>query len=52
MLLVANVPVKLILNQLGTPREVLWLFGLGIICFVISELFWRFSMRRYASASA
>jgi ABC-2 type transport system permease protein len=52
MLLVVNVPVKLLLNRLGSPREMLWLLGLGVVCFVVSELFWRFSMRHYTSASA
>ena len=51
MLLVANVPVKLLLN-LGSPREIFWLLGMSVVCFVVSELFWRFSMRHYASASA
>jgi ABC-2 type transport system permease protein len=51
MLLVANVPVKVLL-RLGSPREMLWLLGMGVVCFVVSELFWRFSMRHYASASA
>jgi ABC-2 type transport system permease protein len=52
MLLVANVPVKLLLNQLASPREMLLLLGLGVVCFVLSEIFWRLSMRHYASASA
>ncbi len=52
MLLVANVPVKLLLNRLESPREMLLLLGLGVVCFVVSEIFWRFSMRHYASASA
>jgi ABC-2 type transport system permease protein len=52
MLLVVNVPVKLLLNRLESPREMLWLLGMGAVCFVISELFWRFSMRHYTSASA
>jgi ABC-type uncharacterized transport system permease subunit len=30
----------------------LFLLGLGVVCFVVSELFWRFSMRHYTSASA
>jgi ABC-2 type transport system permease protein len=51
MLLVANVPVKLLL-RLASPGEMLWLLGMVVICFVASELFWRFSMRHYASASA
>lgn len=52
MLLVVNVPVKLLLNRLESPKEMLLLAGLGVICFIASELFWRFSMRRYTSASA
>jgi ABC-2 type transport system permease protein len=52
MLLVANVPVKLLINRLGSPLDLLWLLGMGLVCFVISEIFWRFSMRHYASASA
>ncbi|HZM01684.1 MAG TPA: ABC-2 family transporter protein [Candidatus Saccharimonadales bacterium] len=52
MLLVANVPVKLLLNRLNSPREMLWLLGMGAVCFVVSEVFWRFSLRRYTSASA
>ena len=51
MLLVANVPVKLLL-RLVSPGEMLWLLGMVLICFVASELFWRLSMRHYASASA
>jgi len=52
MLLVVNVPVKLLLNRLESPREMLLLLGLGVVCFVVSEIFWRLSMRHYASASA
>jgi ABC-2 type transport system permease protein len=52
MLLVVNVPVKLLLNRLDSPREMLLLLGIGVLCFVASELFWRFSMRHYTSASA
>jgi len=52
MLLVVNVPVKLLLNRLGSPLEMLWLLLVGGVCFVASELFWRFSMRHYTSASS
>jgi ABC-2 type transport system permease protein len=52
MLLVVNVPVKLLLNRLASPLEMLLLIGMGLVCFVVSELFWRFSMRHYASASS
>jgi ABC-2 type transport system permease protein len=51
MLLVANVPVKMLL-RLGSPREMLWLLGMVVVCVVVSELFWRLSIRHYASASA
>src|SRR5580658_4035924 len=50
MLLVANVPAKLLLNQLQSPGPMLLLVGMGCVCFFLSELFWRFSLRRYASA--
>jgi ABC-2 type transport system permease protein len=52
MLLVANVPAKLLLNTLQSPGSMLLLVGMGGGCFVLSELFWRFSLRRYTSASA
>src|SRR5580658_4632826 len=52
MLLVANVPAKLLLNQLQSPGPMLLLVGMGVVCFILSELFWRFSLRRYTSASA
>lgn len=51
MLLVANVPVKVLL-QLGSPREMLWLFGMVGVCFTLSEVMWRVSLRHYSSASA
>jgi ABC-type uncharacterized transport system permease subunit len=49
---VANVPAKLLLNQLQSPGPMLLLAGMGVACFFISELFWRFSLRHYTSASA
>jgi ABC-2 type transport system permease protein len=52
MLLVSNVPVKVLLNRLDSPREMLWLLGMGVVCFAMSEFFWRFSLRHYTSASA
>jgi ABC-2 type transport system permease protein len=52
MLLVANVPAKLLLNKLQSPGSMLLLAGMGVVCFVLSELFWRFSLRHYTSASA
>jgi ABC-2 type transport system permease protein len=52
MLLVANVPAKLLLNKLQSPASMLLLVGMGCACFFVSELFWRFSLRHYTSASA
>ena len=52
MLLVANVPAKLLLIKLQSPGSMLLLAGMACACFVLSELFWRFSLRHYTSASA
>jgi ABC-2 type transport system permease protein len=52
MLLVVNVPVRVLLNRLTSPGQMFLLLGAGCICFVLSELFWRFSIRHYTSASA
>lgn len=52
MLLVANVPVKLLAEKLGSPLELALLVGMTVICFVVSEAVWRFSLRRYTSASS
>jgi ABC-2 type transport system permease protein len=52
MLLVVNVPVQVLLNRLTSPGPLFLLLGAGCVCFVISELFWRFSVRHYTSASA
>jgi len=52
MLLVSNVPVKLLVNRLDAPSQMLWLLVMTGVCFAASELFWRFSIRRYTSASA
>ena len=52
MLLVANVPVKLLVQKLSSPLEMLLLFSLSLVCFSVSEGVWRFSLRRYTSASS
>ncbi|HWD21389.1 MAG TPA: ABC-2 family transporter protein [Verrucomicrobiae bacterium] len=52
MLLVSNVPVKLLVNRLESPVQMLWLVIMSALCFAASELFWRYSMRHYTSASA
>jgi ABC-2 type transport system permease protein len=52
MLLVSNVPVKLLTRQLDNPVEICWLAGMSGVCFAVSELFWRFSVKHYTSASS
>ena len=52
MILVANVPAKLLADKLKSPLEMLLLLGMGVVCWVISELGWRFSVRHYTSASS
>lgn len=52
MLLVSNVPVRLLAGMLQKPGHVLLLLGMTAACFVASELGWRASLRRYTSASS
>ena len=52
MLLVANVPAKLITEKLSSPLEMLLLAGMAIVLFAISEVVWRWSIRHYTSASS
>lgn len=52
MLLVVNVPVKLLVDKLGHPLELLLLAAMSLFCFALSEWFWRTSLRRYTSASS
>ncbi len=52
VLLVSNVPVKVLIAKVGSPFEMLWLVGLSGVLFLASEIFWRWSVRHYASASS
>ncbi len=52
MLLVSNVPVKLLANKLASPFEIVLLFAMGLLCFAASEWTWRFAVKRYTSASS
>lgn len=52
MLLVANVPSKVLVEKLSTPVEWMVLVAMGLACYAASELFWRASLRRYTSASS
>jgi ABC-2 type transport system permease protein len=51
VLLVSNVPVRVLADKLASPTMWLVLIGLGVIWALISEWFWRLSLRRYNSAS-
>jgi ABC-2 type transport system permease protein len=52
MLLVANVPAKLLLQRLSSLREALFLFLMAAGCLALSECVWRFSLKHYTSASS
>ena len=52
MILVANVPARLLADTLQTPARALLLLGMSLACFVMSELGWRFALRHYTSASS
>jgi ABC-2 type transport system permease protein len=51
MLLVSNVPVRLLVNKF-TPGTAVLLILMAAACAVLSELGWRASLRRYTSASS
>jgi ABC-2 type transport system permease protein len=51
VLLVSNVPVRVLADKLSSPLMWLVLIGLGVVWAAISEWFWRKSLRRYTSAS-
>jgi len=52
MLLVSNVPAKLVLRKLSAPGDMLLLLLMSVVCLVVSETGWRLSLRRYTSASS
>jgi len=52
VLLISNVPVRVLANKLVSPSAWLVLLGLGIAWALISERFWRYSIRRYTSATS
>jgi ABC-2 type transport system permease protein len=52
MLLVSNVPVRLLADKPNSARLVLLLLAMSVVCFCVSEWVWRASMRRYTSASS
>ncbi|MEO8427583.1 MAG: ABC-2 family transporter protein [Verrucomicrobiota bacterium] len=52
MLLVANVPVKVLVKPLEEPMKILLLIALSLVCFAFSEWIWRHSLKHYTSASS
>jgi ABC-2 type transport system permease protein len=54
MLLVSNVPARVLADKLGQGgvRLILLLLAMSVVCFIVSELGWRASLRRYTSASS
>ena len=52
MILVSNVPARVLADKLTTTGPVLLLVGVACVCAVVSELGWRASLRRYTSASS
>jgi ABC-2 type transport system permease protein len=52
MLLVSNVPARLLAGKLNSPAPLVLLLAMSVICFAVSEWGWRISIRRYTSASS
>jgi ABC-2 type transport system permease protein len=52
MLLVSNVPVRVLVDKVDSPAPILLLLGMSVACFLVSEFGWRRSLRRYTSASS
>ena len=52
MLLVSNVPVRVLIGTLTDYKLLLLLLGMVVFCAMISEWIWRHSVRRYTSASS
>jgi viologen exporter family transport system permease protein len=51
VLLVSNVPTRVLADKLQSPALWLCLLGMGVVCAAASEWFWRLSLRHYTSAS-
>jgi ABC-type uncharacterized transport system permease subunit len=52
VLLVSNVPVRLLTETLHSRGWLLLLLGMAVVGAVVSEWVWRISLRRYTSASS
>ena len=52
MLLVSSVPVKVLMEKLNSPSEIILMLAMSAVCFLASTLVWRVALRRYSSASS
>ncbi len=52
VLLVSNVPVRVLADKIYSPTMWWLLIGMAAIWAVVAEVFWRVSVRRYTSASS
>ena len=52
MVLVANVPAKVLVAKLHSSGELVVLVIVMVVCAVLSEMGWRYSVRHYTSASS
>jgi len=52
VLLVSNVPVRVLADKFNSPYAWLLLLGLGVTWAAVAEWFWRLSVLRYTSASS
>lgn len=52
MLLVSNVPTRALADTLRSWHSWALLLGVGVFWLLVSEWFWRYSLRRYTSASS
>jgi ABC-2 type transport system permease protein len=52
VLLVSNVPVRVLADKIYSPQMWLLLLGVAVAWALVAEWFWRVSVRRYTSASS
>ena len=52
MLLVSNVPVRVLTNKITHAGPLALLLAMSVLCFAVSEWGWQASLRRYTSASS
>jgi ABC-type uncharacterized transport system permease subunit len=52
MILVANVPAKVLVEKIHSRNELVLLVVMTFVCAAVSEIGWRFSVKHYTSASS